>query len=356
MAHNTDPAKQDRKQRTLESDAATDRRVDALVTEGYSIQDAISEASPGDVIGLGNGTFSEQVVVDKELTLVGLGSGTTTIRSPASVSRRFRWNDNPVTPVVSIEADNVTVRGLSIERSPSVSETRTVVGVAGRDASTSLTDISVESAESEQHDIGILVSNTDGLDRRITIENCDIRNYQYSGIVAAGSGLDFRVAETTVAGLGPIRANRQQGIRVSGADRATLLGNTVADNYFTNSSTSAGVIVVDVPDAFLAWNDIEGNNNGIAARGRGDIMARRNNIIVNDTGALNLGTASFDATHSWWGTDDGPSTSAIWACDESETPSNHPDGSGDAVAGVDWRPFERSQVDTGIWERVDVDI
>ncbi|WP_340100079.1 right-handed parallel beta-helix repeat-containing protein [Salinibaculum salinum] len=356
MAHNTDPAKQDRKQRALESDTATGRHVDTLVTEGYSIQDAISEASPGDVIGLWNGTFSEQVVVEKELTLVGLGSGTTTIRSPASVSRRFRWNDNPVTPIVSIEADNATVQGLSIERSPRVSETRTVAGVAGRDASISLTDISVESAESERHDVGILVSNTDGLDRCITIENCDIRNYQYSGIVGAGGGLDFRVAETTVAGLGPIRANRQQGIRVGGVDRATILGNTVADNYFTDSSVSAGVIIVDVPDAFIAWNDIEGNNNGIAARGRGDIMARRNNIIVNDTGALNLGTASFDATHSWWGTDDGPSASAIWAGDDSETLSDQPDGGGDAVAGVQWRPFESSSVDTATWERVDVDV
>ena len=45
----------------------------------YSIDDAIAAASPGNTINVGNGTYTENVVIDKNVTLSGAGSSSTKI-------------------------------------------------------------------------------------------------------------------------------------------------------------------------------------------------------------------------------------------------------------------------------------
>jgi hypothetical protein len=339
------------------SDTA-DLDVDVLVTGDGSIQAAVDDAQPGDVVGVVGGTFTEQVVLDTRVTLVGLGPQRPTVRTPRAPSPRLDWNGDPVAPVVAAEADGLTVRRLRVESGHRSVGSKTTAGIGVDDAGIRLEDVSVvdahiDAAERTRHDVGVLVTNTDGFRRLSTVTNCDVRGYQHSGIVGAGSGLTFRVTETTVAGLATTGTNRQHGIRLSSLDKATLLGNTVADNYYRHSSVSTGVLAVSVSDAFVAWNDIEGNNNGIVAQNTGDIAARRNNIRVNDTGALNLGASIFDATNNWWGAPDGPSPSEIRPNGEENSPSGQPpDGSGDAAFGVVWNPFADRPVDTAVWSRI----
>jgi pectin methylesterase-like acyl-CoA thioesterase len=47
-----------------------------------TIQSAITAASPGDTISVCPGTYNEQVIVNRSLTLTGAGSATTTIQAP----------------------------------------------------------------------------------------------------------------------------------------------------------------------------------------------------------------------------------------------------------------------------------
>ena len=75
-----------------------------------SIQDAVDAASPGDTINIAPGTYSEHIVVNKALTLVGSGKDTTFIESsdggetPLSIPLYVKDGANIV------EVSNLTLR------------------------------------------------------------------------------------------------------------------------------------------------------------------------------------------------------------------------------------------------------
>lgn len=74
-------------------------------TDYPTIQEAIDAAGPGDVISVSSGTYYEQLVVDKPISLVGEDMGTTIIDT-----------DEPAT-VVRVNADSVTISDLTIQNS-----------------------------------------------------------------------------------------------------------------------------------------------------------------------------------------------------------------------------------------------
>jgi parallel beta-helix repeat protein len=67
------------------------------------IQEVINEANPGDTIHVSSGTFYENIVINKTLTLIGANKSTTII------------DGNKTDSVVTIEANNVVLRGFTIQ-------------------------------------------------------------------------------------------------------------------------------------------------------------------------------------------------------------------------------------------------
>ena len=72
------------------------------------IQDSIDNASSGDTVYVYNGTYYENIVVDKSMNLIGEGKGDTTIDGSVA--------DN----VIIITADKVTITGFTIQHSGDV--------------------------------------------------------------------------------------------------------------------------------------------------------------------------------------------------------------------------------------------
>ena len=90
-----------------------DDNVNGALDEGeasfYYIQDAVDAANPGDTVVALSGSFEEQVVIDKDLTLTGAGIGATTIQSPISLTAFFTTGTNNNYPIVYIHNEATVV-------------------------------------------------------------------------------------------------------------------------------------------------------------------------------------------------------------------------------------------------------
>ena len=82
-----------------------------------TIQAAIDDGGTlaGHTIQVAAGTFEEQVVVDKALTITGAGCGSTFIRSPVTLSRSYAAPQGTTKPIVFVNGVNATIQSLTID-------------------------------------------------------------------------------------------------------------------------------------------------------------------------------------------------------------------------------------------------
>ena len=81
-------------------------KADITVSPGESIQDAITAARSGDTIKIAAGTYVEQIIIDKSITLQGASKETTIIEyPPAPVSDQY---------LIMVQADDVTITGFKL--------------------------------------------------------------------------------------------------------------------------------------------------------------------------------------------------------------------------------------------------
>ncbi len=85
-----------------------------ILAPGMSIQAAVNAAAPGDTINVPAGTYTEQVFINKSLTLVGENRDTTIIKAPATIpvgsDRIPTWLRSPV-PALMWSLSGFTVSG-----------------------------------------------------------------------------------------------------------------------------------------------------------------------------------------------------------------------------------------------------
>jgi parallel beta-helix repeat protein len=190
-----------------------------IVPDNYpKIQEAINNAEEGDTVFVRNGTYPENVVVNKTVVLVGESKESTII------------NDSQAGSVVTVNASNVEVSGFTIMNS----------GAAW---------------EGNWWDSGILLVNCS--DCRI-LNNSVTSNW--CGIWLQGS------AKNTVAGNN-VSANLMRGIVLVESVNNTVVENSAADNeegisllYSFNNSLSSNVlagnqynfgVIGETPDQFI---------------------------------------------------------------------------------------------------------
>lgn len=98
--------------------ARADHHADVQVPGDFaSIQAAVDASRPGDTITVGRGTFTEEVVIDHDLTLRGAGIGATTVTAPAVLtSYGLHLPDGrALTAIVRIgNGARVTMSGLTV--------------------------------------------------------------------------------------------------------------------------------------------------------------------------------------------------------------------------------------------------
>jgi len=226
------------------------------VQPGQSLQAAIDAAAAGDVICLARGTWTENIVIDKPLTLVGRGAGRTAIEAARFFS-----------PVVQIsgqdsEPPGIKLIGLTISGLGGVS------GVSiGGTAETEIKDCVVSGRW-----YGVEVADSANL----TMMACTISENTQRGVVLVDS------ARATISGS-RISRNMGPALWLSGSAEATLLDCEISGNrghgfwlrgsarvVLSNCSVSAngghGLWLTEWSTAQLLQSRISGNSDqGIRA-------------------------------------------------------------------------------------------
>jgi nitrous oxidase accessory protein NosD len=137
-----------------------------------SIQAAINAASPHATITIENGTYVENVVVDKPVTLKGSGSGTVIepavsnpICSPGSLCEGAASN------IILVQADSVTIKSLKLEGDNPGLTSGVVVGGADIDARN-----------------GVITNHSLGVFNGLTVTRVQVSDIYLRGIYASSGG------------------------------------------------------------------------------------------------------------------------------------------------------------------------
>lgn len=166
------------------------------VLPGHSIQAAVNAAVEGDVVTVHPGTYDQQVVIDKSLTLRGFGDGTI-IRPSQAVANAFRlftrWGGGKTAAIVVVDTGGAraTVQDLKVDGeliTQSVKAATSLVGVLARDSSVAFRGLTVEDVR-VQNASGILLTSVSSASPAVTgeVERCAVSGYLTSLAVRAGS-------------------------------------------------------------------------------------------------------------------------------------------------------------------------
>lgn len=247
-----------------------------------TIAEGIDVVAPGKSVIVSAGTYDEQLVVNKGITLQGAGKETTFIYGTCLTGN-----------LITLEADHITITGFAID-----GENGTSVGIYLNGYS--FININ-NSLIKNNSDYGISYSNSTP-----TIEDNNIESNNYSGI-EVGSG-----------GGGIIRNNsiisNQYGIRTCSDSSPEINNNDISNN------SNTGIYCQESATPVISYNTISNNANcGILIDNiLGDLVnpgigggeggsAGKNNITGNQIhGVSNKTSHNIMAKNNWWGGTTGP--------------------------------------------------
>lgn len=184
-----------------------------------NIQDAIDNASDGDTVFVYNGTYYENVVLNKSINLAGENRNTTIIDA------------NGTGDVVNITADRVNISGFTIRN-----------GSDGIDVDSNFNNITGNNISSNNY-LGIYLSSSS---KNNTILGNDISNNY------AGMGLNYSSDNTILSNN---ISNNGGGIVLSSSSNNNILGNAISSN------DDEGIWLDSSSDNAISGNNISSNND-----------------------------------------------------------------------------------------------
>jgi nitrous oxidase accessory protein NosD len=282
-----------------------------------TIQNAIDDCDTdaGDTIVVQSGSHVEapQVVVGKNITLLGQGINDTTINSDADTgttgdARSWFF----VETGVEFNVKDLTFDGVGHKISEGIRH-----GGAG----------TIDTVRFK--DIGYFNNGTDGKPYRGTalrahgdgpvhVKNSEFENIGRIGVLFRGSGVaGSTFTDNTYTGKGD-GDWLDYALDISAGAEVTVTGNTISNNTgeaTVDGSTSAGILVSTYfgagTEAVIENNNLLDNTLGIAvgytAADTSDVQVAQNNITGNtEYGILALENTRVTATENWWGDATGP--------------------------------------------------
>jgi hypothetical protein len=325
-----------------------------------TIQQAVNAVPGGSIIYVCPGTYPEQVLIKKSLSLIGVGSNglsgasasgadNPVIASPAAgvVMNASDLSDGSsigaqiavITPPgaakpITVNVDFLTVDGAN-NQIGGCGPPDDFVGIYYQNASGGIHQVAARNQALTAADDGcqsgdaIFVQSgySSGGSATVTIVNNSVHGYQKNGITVDGSGTVADVSGNYVVGQGPTTGAAENGIQVSDGANGSVEHNVVTDNVYINPSNcsasvppfcfgASGILIYDSGATSGSPLTIEGNTIS---------TAQLSIIAVGD----NLGTADYNTVTSNRVT--GTQSAGVFLDDGIDLCSNHNKASSNTV-------------------------
>ncbi len=216
-----------------------------------SIQKAIGEATEGDTIEVAAGTYDEQVVIDKSLTIQGQGDATI-IKPSQATSNNFqlfsrKTGGSANTAAIVVANAEATIKNLKIDGSQisSVPSGATMfVGILYRGVNGTIGSVTVEKINIVNGNAIYLSSM--GNEVEVEVKGCTISNFYKNGITSNYKGLTVNIHNNDITGSGLLDGVAQNGIQVGFGATGSVVKNTISDIAYTGEDYEAtGILFID---------------------------------------------------------------------------------------------------------------
>lgn len=282
-----------------------------------TIQLAVNASPAGGTVAVCPGTYKEQVLINKSITLVGIANANqdaAVVVPPASgmvANTTDVDNGNPIAAQILVQdtAGPVSISNLTIDGSGNgiTGCSPDLQGILFQNASGTVNHVAVRNQTLGsglggcQSGESIYVQTASGSTSTVTVENSSVHLYQKNGITGNDSGTTLTVLGNYVQGAGVVASPgaAQNGIQLGFGATGKITNNTVIDNIYGNPSVaaSADILLYDTAEnsGISVGSNILGNSQlpvalytdlsgGVAS---GDGVSVTNNKI--------FGTATYDA-------------------------------------------------------------
>jgi hypothetical protein len=224
-----------------------------------SIQAGVNVASPGSTVNVADGTYDEQVVINKSLTLQGVSGNATVKPSAATLTQVFDglfWYGTPNTKNIAgiitanvSDGSPVTVKNLKVDESlvtTKPAEFDYLAGIFYRETGGTVDTTSVIGTgnwSTADRAYGMYLSAATNT-VSVEVKGSTITNFDKNGIEAMGNKLTVNIHHNTITGRGVITDEAQNGVSVGRDAVATVSYNTISDlaYYQPTSSVATGIL------------------------------------------------------------------------------------------------------------------
>jgi parallel beta-helix repeat protein len=273
-----------------------------------TIQLAVDSVPAGTVIKICPANYPEQVVVNKNLTLTGVNSGTADNPVLVIPSGGFVPNTASLTsghpiaaqilvqsPATAVIITKLAVDGSNSNLNSGCDDAR-LIGIYYQNASGTVGFVTARNQAQnaanfgcqDSAGLGIFVQSASPSTSTVTIQNSTVRGYQKNGITGNEVGTTVTIANNSVVGAGPTTTG-QNGIEVAFGATGNVRNNTVADDDFIGSPAGSGILIYDSGNMTISGNSVTNAQNGIPIVTDGAFPADTNVVSNNHVSDTHLG-------------------------------------------------------------------
>lgn len=232
-----------------------------------TIQYAIDNVDDGGAVNIKPGTYAEQIIITKNVTLSGADKTTTIINSPSSLTTESDGSNRSIIEVkgagTNVAISNLTIQSAAINQPDIVG--LHIHGMANTSISNNIFQ-NIKSSDS------------------LTNASSNIYEFQDVSLLVSDAGTSVSISNNAFSGITHAVVDRA-AIYIEKSAAATISNNTISNFIYSGGITkrlSAGIVIWDAANdgIIISGNTIQNNNAGIIIGSATGIQISGNTISV----------------------------------------------------------------------------